>query len=83
MILSGPFLTEEELTQAIASLEARAEAAERNGLPKTAKSWRDTVENMRVQGQHERAGCVGVLVQGRVAVVTTGHASHLASHWDF
>jgi hypothetical protein len=32
VILSGPFLTEAELAQAIASLEARAELAERNGL---------------------------------------------------
>jgi hypothetical protein len=47
VILPGPFMTEEELTQAIASLEARAEAAERNGLPKTAKTWRDAVENLR------------------------------------
>jgi hypothetical protein len=33
VILPGPFMTEEALKQAIASLEARAEAAERNGLP--------------------------------------------------
>ena len=47
MILPGPFMTEEELKQAVTSLEARAEIAERNGLPKTAKSWRDAIENMR------------------------------------
>jgi hypothetical protein len=33
VILPGPFMTEEALKQAIASLEARAEAAKRNGLP--------------------------------------------------
>ena len=47
VILPGPFLTEDELKQAVASLESRARAAERNGLPKTAKSWRDAVENLR------------------------------------
>ena len=47
MILPGPFMTEDALGGAIASLEARAKAAERNGLPKTAKSWRDAVENLR------------------------------------
>jgi hypothetical protein len=47
VILPGPFLTEDALKQAIASLEARAEEAERNCLPKTAKSWRDAIENLQ------------------------------------
>jgi hypothetical protein len=47
MILSGPFLSEEELARAIASLEARAELAEHNGLPRTARGWREAVENLR------------------------------------
>jgi hypothetical protein len=46
VILSGPFLTEAELAQAIASLEARAELAERNGLSRTARSWRDAIKNL-------------------------------------
>jgi hypothetical protein len=53
-ILPGPFMTEEELKQAIAALEARAKAAQRNSLPKTAKSWRDAIENMRGRvGEHD------------------------------
>ena len=47
MILPGPFMTEAALRQTIASLEARAEAAERNGLPRTARSWRDAIENLQ------------------------------------
>jgi hypothetical protein len=37
VILPGPFLTEDALKQAIASLQARAELAERNGLPAMAR----------------------------------------------
>jgi hypothetical protein len=47
VILPGPFMTEAELIQAIASLEAKAELAERNGLLRTAQSWRERIENMR------------------------------------
>jgi hypothetical protein len=62
-------MTEAELVQAVASLEARAELAERNGLPKTAKSWRDTVENMRAElraylGEHY----LGLLALGGTAI---------------
>jgi hypothetical protein len=56
VILPGPFLDEEALKQAIASFEARAEAAERNGLPKTAKSWRDAVDNLRAGVAMQRIG---------------------------
>lgn len=56
MILPGPFMAGEELKQAIASLEARANAAERNGLPKTAKSWRDAVDNLRAGVAMQRIG---------------------------
>jgi hypothetical protein len=56
VILPGPFMTEEELTQAVASLEARAEVAERNGLPRTARSWRDAIENMRGRTGGEEQG---------------------------
>ena len=48
VILPGPFLTEEGLTRALASLQAKAELAERNGLPRTARSWRDAIKNLIV-----------------------------------
>ena len=33
-----------------AALEAKAELAEQNGLPATAKSWRSTIENLHLRG---------------------------------
>jgi hypothetical protein len=44
-ITIGRHLDPEE--QAIANLNARAQMAEKNGLPKTAKSWRDMVKNLQ------------------------------------
>jgi hypothetical protein len=49
VILSGPFMTEAELTKAIASLEIKAALAKCNGLPRTARSWRDAIENLRAR----------------------------------
>jgi GH15 family glucan-1,4-alpha-glucosidase len=44
-ILSGHVMTKDEKAQILASLEARAKLAEENGLPKTAKYWREAAEN--------------------------------------
>jgi hypothetical protein len=48
------FSTKAELARAIASLESRAAAAERAGLPRTAQSWRDTIANLRERGSIRR-----------------------------
>jgi hypothetical protein len=47
MILSRLPMTKKERTRALASLEARAEVAERNNLPETAKAWRALAKYMR------------------------------------
>jgi hypothetical protein len=46
-ITIGRRLDPEELRQAIANLDARAQMAEKNGLTKTAKSWRDMVKTLQ------------------------------------
>jgi GH15 family glucan-1,4-alpha-glucosidase len=46
-ITTGRTMTENELAQVIAGLEARAVLAEHNGLPKTARSWRAVIENLQ------------------------------------
>ena len=39
-------MSSHEWAKAMGDLKARAALAERAGLPKTAKSWRDAIENM-------------------------------------
>jgi hypothetical protein len=46
MILSGRVMGKDETAQILASLEARAELAEENGLPRTAKCWREAATNL-------------------------------------
>jgi hypothetical protein len=48
IITTGKPLTWEQWVQAVEELEAKAELAERKGLHHTAKSWRDTVSNLKM-----------------------------------
>lgn len=52
IITTGRTMTEEELAQVIAALEARAMLAEHNGLPKTARSWRTMIGNLQSPRLH-------------------------------
>jgi len=42
-------MTQEERAHAVASLEARAEVAERAGLPETAKSWHTAIKTLQLR----------------------------------
>jgi hypothetical protein len=46
IITAGRTLTWVAWVKAVEQLEARAELAERNGLPRTARSWRDMIAGL-------------------------------------
>jgi hypothetical protein len=46
IITTGRTMSSYEWAKAMEDLEARAALAERAGLPKSAKSWRDAIDNM-------------------------------------
>jgi hypothetical protein len=49
-ITTGLTVTWEEWCRLTTALEAKAQLAEQNGLPATAKSWRSTIENLHLRG---------------------------------
>ena len=54
MIITGAqTLTWDQWCRAVEDLEARAAAAERSGLPRTAKSWRERIANLRIDQTKE------------------------------
>jgi hypothetical protein len=59
IITTGRTMTENELAQVIAVLEARAVLSERNGLPRTARSWRTMIENLQSSRPHCDASADG------------------------
>ena len=42
-------MSKDELARAVAASEAKAEMAERNGLPKTAKAWLALADTLRTR----------------------------------
>ena len=59
-------MSKDELARAVAASEAKAEMAERNGLPKTAKAWLALADTLRTSVARTRDGFGCVTVERRI-----------------